>query len=145
MDKENLIVKELDEAFISEIVDLTCHLNPELSLSLLKSRQTDMFSYENHICFGLFLKEELIGVSNGWITTRLYSGKQLEIDNFIIDPNFQSKGYGAYFISYLEDWSRENNCLSLELNTYISNERSHSFYSRLGYLKLGYHFLKRLS
>jgi len=144
MKTDNLKVIELDNSVISEIVLLTKHLNPELSQSLLTNRQLEMFSYHNHKCFGLYLAEKLIGVSSGWLTTRLYSGKQLEIDNFIINPKLQSKGYGAFFLKAIEKWSLENNCLTVELNTYIRNERSHSFYTSLGYIKLGYHFQKKI-
>jgi len=137
-----MTVKLLSKSAISEIVSLTKFLNPEMEDDLLLQRQTEMFSFQNHICFGCYHNDELIGISSGWITVRLYSGKQLEIDNVIIHPEQQSKGVGALFLDKVEHWARENDCLSVELNAYVDNARAHKFYFKQGYKILGFHFRK---
>ena len=142
--KENL-VKILNKEYISKILHLTNQLNPTLAISELESRQLQMFEFENYKCFGLFEGDKLIGVSSGWITVRLYSGKQLEIDNFIIDSTIQSKGFGKLFINEIESWAKANNCKTVELNTYVQNDRSHKFYFNQGFRILGFHFQKLLN
>tara|TARA_R110002050_G_scaffold109799_1_gene221438 strand:+ start:181719 stop:182141 length:423 start_codon:yes stop_codon:yes gene_type:complete len=137
--------QELSIAYINEITRLTCFLNPSLSFETLLARQKEMFEFSNYQCFGWFEKEILIGVASGWITMRLYSGRQLEIDNVIFNPDFQSKGLGALFIVQIENWASSKSCETVELNTYVNNSRSHKFYFRHKYEILGFHFQKRIS
>ncbi len=129
---------------ISQIIPFIQELNPELNPAVIQENQRDMFSISNYRCFGLFQGDNLIGISSGWITIRHYSGKQIEIDNVIIASTHQSNGYGAQFIELLEQWSREQECKTLELNTYLDNPRSHKFYFAQGFKILGFHFYKEL-
>lgn len=139
-----LELKKLSIENIEDLLVLTCHLNPEMPIETLRERQTAMFEFQHYNCFGVFEKERLIGVASGWVTVRLYSGRQLEIDNVIVDPSIQSKGYGAQFMHLLEAWAKENKCETVELNTYFLNGRSHKFYLNHNFQMLGFHFQKQL-
>ena len=129
---------------ISQIIPFIQELNPELNPAVIQENQREMFNISNYRCFGLFQGDNLIGLSSGWITIRHYSGKQIEIDNVIIASTHQSKGYGAQFIELLEQWSREQDCKTMELNSYLTNPRSHKFYFTQGFKILGFHFYKDL-
>ena len=129
---------------IKRIVPLIQELNPELDKQTIESNQKEMFGIANYRCFGLFKSDHLIGVSSGWITVRHYCGKQMEIDNVIVTSGHQSKGYGKQFIEFIEQWSRDQECRTIELNTYVTNARSHKFYFDLGFKILGFHFYKSL-
>jgi len=129
---------------IKRIVPLIQELNPELDKQTIESNQKEMFGIANYRCFGLFKSDHLIGVSSGWITVRHYSEKQMEIDNVIVTSGDQSKGYGKQFIEFIEQWSRDQECRTIELNTYVTNARSHKFYFDLGFKILGFHFYKSL-
>ena len=104
----------------------------------------EMFNYPTYHCFGLWQKGKLIAMSNGWITVRFYSGKQLEVDNVIVDPEIRSQGVGKYFFAEIQQWAVENGCKTIELNTYVQNSKSHKFYFNEGYAILGFHFQKVL-
>ncbi len=129
---------------LDEILKLTQQLNPDIPISKLKERQLKMFEFENYKCFGLFDGKQLVGLSSGWITVKLYSGKQLEVDNVVVDNTIQSKGLGSVMMKEIELWVKENDCETIELNTYIQNDRSHKFYFNQGYKILGFHFQKQL-
>ncbi len=144
MEARDIFVRLLSESNIEDIILLTTFLNPDISDNVLTSRHREMFKFENYTCFGLYHKDELIGVTSGWTTVRLYSGKQLELDNVIIHESMRSLGLGKLFLEYIEDWARENGCLNSELNTYVQNHPSHKFYHANGYNILGFHFLKKL-
>ena len=75
---------------------------------------------------------------------RLYSGKQLEVDNVIIDNKIQSKGFGSKFFEEIERWAYSNDFNTVELKTYLENDRSHKFYFNRGYKILGFHFQKHI-
>ncbi len=81
-------------------------------------------------------------MTGGWLTTRLYSGKQLELDNVAVIEQYRSSGYGSKLLEYIEAWALNQNCLTVELNAYVSNSRSHKFYYNQGYNILGFHFQK---
>lgn len=127
-----------------KILNLAQELNPTIPAAVLAERLNEMWDYPTYCCFGCLQDDQLIGISSGWITTRFYSGKQLEIDNVIVSSKNQSKGIGAMFIKFLEQWAQQQNCLTLELNTYVGNSRSHKFYFGQGYKILGFHFQKNL-
>ena len=135
----------LTKSDLKQIVRLTKLLNPEVSVSTLESLQLKMFELETYHCFGFKEKGKCIAVSSGWITVRLYSGKQLEVDNVIVNPSHQSKGIGALFLTEIENWALNNECQTVELNTYVTNSRSHKFYFKRGYEILGFHFQKPLT
>ena len=139
---ENLTFKVLKNDNISEISILVKQLNPKLALEKIKHYQKQMFDIPSYNCFGIFKETKLIGISSGWITIRFYSGKQLEVDNVIIDSNIQSNGYGKYFFILIEKWAKQNGCKTIELNTYVQNTKSHKFYFNLGYSILGFHYWK---
>ena len=137
-------IELLRQEDLDQIVQLTRLLNPTMPISELANRQLKMFEYDNYQCFGFYKNDILIGVSSGWITVRLYSGKQLEIDNVIIDQTIQSKGYGKLFMDEIESWAKTKGCKTIELNTYVENNRSHKFYFKQEFTILGFHFQKQL-
>jgi GNAT superfamily N-acetyltransferase len=139
-----LTFRILTADYIHEIAVLGQQLNPSLTLQETKDYLIQMFEFEHYTCFGVFKESQLIGISSAWTTVRLYCGKQLEVDNVIIDPTIQSQGIGKLFFEYIETWAKDHDYKTIELNTYIQNAKSHKFYFNLGYSNLGLHFLKKL-
>ncbi len=127
---------------LTKICELTQQLNPNLEKEEQLKRQTEMFEFENYRCFGFYSDDALVGVMSIWITVRLYSGKQIEVDNFVIDTSHHNKGYGKKFLNLVQQWAQEKECISMELNTYIENSKSHKFYFNEGYRIMGLHMQK---
>lgn len=136
--------KILSKNDIEDIARLGQQLNPNLTLEQIKNYLLQMFDLETYNCFGIFLNGKLVGISSAWSTVRLYSGKQLEVDNVVIDSSQQSKGLGKLFFEFIEDWAKKNEYKTIELNTYVQNSKSHKFYYNLGYSILGFHFWKNI-
>lgn len=141
---QNITVREIGLELHSDIIRLSKILNPKIEETLLTPRINKMFDYVNYFSFGVFKDNMLVGISGGWVTERLYSGKQLEVDHFILDPDFRSLGLGSKLLRYIETWAKNQECITLELNAYIGNSRGHKFYFQKGYKILGYHFQKNL-
>ena len=144
METNNILLKELSKQGIKDILVLAKKLNPEKTDEALSQYILDMFEFKNYTCFGLFQNDLLIGISSGWTTVRFYSGKQLELDNVIIDTEIRSSGLGKTFLSLIENWAKDKFYQTIELNTYVQNSRSHKFYFNLGYSILGFHFQKHI-
>lgn len=141
---QKLQLKELAKEQIDQIAQITQQLHPKIPTATIKARLQQMFTINHYRCFGFYKGDQLIGLSSGWITVRIYSGKQLEIDNVIVDAPFQSQGYGKEFVKMLEDWSIAHDCETVELNAYIQNSRGHKFYHNQGYIILGFHYQKKI-
>lgn len=139
---DNIDFKILTREHLEDIALLSQQLNPKLTLEEIRHSLHQMFDFANYNCFGVFLNNKLVGLLGGWITVRLHSGKQLEVDNLIIDASLRSKGIGKLFFEFIEKWATQNQCKTVELNTYLQNSKSHKFYFNLGYSILGFHFGK---
>ncbi|MEL4307668.1 GNAT family N-acetyltransferase [Joostella sp. CR20] len=137
-------IKLLSAENIDEIATLTLQLNPTKTKVSLTEMLQKMFDFNGYQCFGFYYNNELVGVCSGWTTIKLYSGKQLELDNVIIDSTYQSKGFGKLFIEEIEKWAKTNQFETIELNTYVANSRSHKFYFNQGFQIIGYHFQKKI-
>lgn len=136
---------ELGIEDVEQITNLTLLLNQDKSRDLLISRQKAMFSLDTYKCLGFFYQGSLVGLTSCWTTIKLYSGKQVEVDNVVIDSNLRSKGYGKIFFDLIEIWAKDNGCETIELNTYTHNYRSHKFYFNKGYRIEGFHFQKNFT
>jgi GNAT superfamily N-acetyltransferase len=143
--KTQIVFKKLDMNHFCEMLILIKQLNPNKKNEVLKQRLRQMLQSDTYQSFGLFNNEILIGLIGCWTTIRIYSGKQIELDNVIIDNKIQSKGYGKLFLNYVEDWAIKNNYKTIELNTYVENARSHKFYFNQGFSILGFHFQKKIT
>ncbi len=142
--RQNIQVKQITETCLYEIVAINQEVNPNISQQQLLAYSKEMFTYNNYYCFGLYTDEILIGIIGGWLTTRFYSGKQLEVDHVAIKKTHRSQGLGAIFMKHIESWALDHGCKSVELNTYIHNTKSHKFYFNQNYEIIGYHFCKSL-
>lgn len=137
--------EQLSLANRKEIAAMASHLNPGISIQELETYVLDMFGYSHYFCFGLYNdKDQLLALSGGWMTTRFYSGKQLEVDHVIVEPELQAQGIGRILFGHIEAWAKQQGCRNVELNTYIQNSGSHKFYFNQGYRILGFHFQKAL-
>ncbi len=137
------LIKPLE--YKKAVIKLLKFLNPKMNKNNLEDTLIKMTEMPNYKCFALFQGGKLIGISGGWTTVRIYCGKQLELDNVVIDSQIQSKGFGKYFINAIKQWTIRNNYNSLELNTYVENSRSHKFYYNEGFKILGFHFEHKLN
>ncbi len=138
------MIKRIDVAQWEAVLPILKEIYPNWEESILWERWNAMFSYSNYYCWGYFQENTILGICGAWIMERLYCGKQLEIDNFIISEKMRSQGIGLQLIEYIEEYSKENNCQTIELNSYVTASKAHKFYFRNGYRILGYHFERGL-
>ena len=136
----NKILKEGIPQILPMIQELMEH---KFSDEILLQRFTEMFS-QNYECFGIFLDGKLAGVFGIWFMTRHYAGRSCEPDHIFIKPEFRNLGIGKKLFTFIYDYAAEKGCETSELNSYVSNYRSHKFYLNEGYEIKGYHFIKNL-
>ncbi len=89
--------------------------------------------------------KELVALTGCWIATKFYSGKYLEVDNFIVDRNHRGQSIGKQIMDYVLAEAKKLRCDSIVLNGYINNEAAHRFYNQYGFETLAKHRILRLS
>src|SRR5690606_37301805 len=136
----NKILKEGIPAILPLVLQL---MGYPFSDDMLKERFEERFD-QNYECHGVFLNENLIGVFGFWFMTRHYAGRSCEPDHIFISEEHQGKGIGKEIFHCISTLAANRGCETTELNSYVSNHRSHEFYLNEGYEIKGYHFLKRL-
>ena len=127
------------------MLPLAMLLNPKAEPAVLQKRLEEIFTYANYRCYGWDEGGKILAMCGAWTLTKLYSGKQLEVDNVAVALEAQSKGIGTRMMDEIESLCRRDGYESIELNAYTGNVRGHRFYSRKGYDIVGFHFRKKLT
>ena len=91
--------------------------------------------YENEVC---------VGMTGFWFGTKLWTGKYIEIDNFIVHPDYRKKGIGKIISEFIDNKAKELNCTCIVLDAFTGNFPAHRFYYNLGYVPRGFHFIKTI-
>lgn len=139
-----LLVKELTTVseMLAQIDTIRC-LYPNLSLEKYKSFLLEMVPH-NYIQIAIFENDTCLGITGCWSATKLWTGKYLEIDNFVVNPEYRSKGIGKMLTDYIEKKALDLNCSSIVLDAFTGNFGAHRFYYNQGYAPRGFHFVKIL-
>ena len=120
------------------------HLYTNLSLEKYNQYLSDMIPH-NYKQIAVFENEICVGLTGLWLGTKLWSGKYLEIDNFIVHPKFRMKGIGKMMTDYIDAKATELNCTMIVLDAFTGNFVAHRFYYNQGYAPKGFHFVKILN
>ena len=121
---------------------LVQQLTPSLSAVEYERLLTAMVPH----CYAMvaaFDHEHCVGLSGYWIGHKLYCGRYLEIDNFVVDHEHRSGGVGKILVEYLIELARKEDCACVMLDAYLENTSGHRFYERHGFVRKGYHFIRR--
>ncbi|MCC9062502.1 GNAT family N-acetyltransferase [Flavobacterium piscisymbiosum] len=139
-----LQVKELTtiQAMVDQIETMR-FLYPNLSIEKYQDYLSEMVPH-NYIQIGVFEKDICVGITGCWSATKLWTGKYLEIDNFVVNPDHRSKGIGKLLTDYIEKKALELDCSSIVLDAFTGNFAAHRFYYNQGYGPKGFHFVKIL-
>nr|WP_255709828.1 GNAT family N-acetyltransferase [Pontibacter harenae] len=93
---------------------------------------------------GAFDSSTCVGLSGFWVNAKLYSGKYLEVDNFIVDEAYRSKGVGKLLSDWMLQEAKNLACDTIMLDAYVTNSAAHKFYFREGFHIKSYHFFKSI-
>ncbi|HEU4496822.1 MAG TPA: GNAT family N-acetyltransferase [Flavobacterium sp.] len=92
----------------------------------------------------VFKNGACLGLSGFWLNTKLWTGKYIEIDNFIVNPSFRGKGIGKMISEFVDAKAKELGCTCIVLDAFTGNFPAHRFYYNLGYEPKGFHFIKTI-
>ena len=138
-------IKELST--IPEMVaqyEIMKHLYTNFTIEKYEAYLTEMVPH-NYRQVAVFENEKCVALTGFWSGIKLWSGKYIEIDNFIVHPEYRSKGYGKAMTDYINKKALESNCTMIVLDAYTGNFTAHRFYYNQGFVPKGFHFLKILN
>lgn len=118
-------------------------LQPDLTQKKMSSCLSLMLPMGYRI-FSIYQGKKIAGCSGIWTGAKFYCGKYMEIDNFVVDEKYRSKGVGKLFTDFIVQLAKKENCEVIMLDAYTTNHASHKFYLREGFVIKGYHFIKYL-
>lgn len=138
------IVKKLvTVAEMEGSLDLIRELTPELQKEGYHQMLLEMVPH-NYFQVGVYEGDKLIAISGYWIATKIYCGKYLEIDNFVVAKKYRSKQIGKMLIEWLLAEAKTQGCKASLLDAYVENFKAHKFYYNQGFIARGFHYLKWL-
>lgn len=118
-------------------------LYPNISEEKYEAYLSQMVPH-NYTQVGVFDEQQCLGITGCWSATKLWTGKYLEIDNFVVHPDYRSQGIGKLLTDYIEQKAKTLECSSIVLDAFTGNFGAHRFYYNQGYAPKGFHFVKIL-
>jgi GNAT superfamily N-acetyltransferase len=118
-------------------------LYPKMTIEKYKGFLSDMIP-KNYKQIAVFDGEICVGLSGFWFGTKLWTGKYIEIDNFIVHPDYRKNGIGKLISNFIDEKAKELNCTCIVLDAFTGNFEAHKFYYNLGYVPKGFHFIKTI-
>jgi GNAT superfamily N-acetyltransferase len=118
-------------------------LYPNMSLEKYHSFLEDMIP-KNYRQVAIFENNICVGMTGFWFGTKLWTGKYVEIDNFIVHPDYRKRGIGKIISEFIDNKAKELNCTCIVLDAFTGNFTAHRFYYNLGYVPRGFHFIKTI-
>lgn len=141
----NMILKELTtKSEILEQIEAIHFLYPNLSIETYQTYIQTMIQH-NYKQLAVFDDQKCVGITGFWTGIKLWSGPYMEIDNFVVHPEYRQQGIGKLMTDYLDQKAVSNNLNMIVLDAYVENFKAHRFYYNQGFAPRGYHFIKILN
>ncbi len=122
---------------------LVQQLNPALTVDAYEFMLPEMLRH-GYRQIGVFVNDKCIGIAGFWVSTKLYCGRYIEMDNVVIDAAYRSQGVGKMITDWILEKGRSEGCRVAMLDVYVQNSNAQRFYFREGYTILGFHMQRAL-
>ncbi len=122
------------------MAELRPHLAPATFVSLIRQLMSEGYRLG-------FVEEagEVVAVAGYRISTNLFLGKNLYVDDLVTANKARSKGFGRLLLAALRDIARQNDCNYLHLDSGVQRHQAHKFYFREGMTVSCFHFDEKLN
>lgn len=119
------------------------YLYPKMTIEKYQSFLEEMIP-KDYKQVAVFDGETCVGLTGFWFGTKLWTGKYIEIDNFIVHPDHRKKGVGKIISQHIDQKAKQLNCTCIVLDAFTGNFPAHRFYYNQGYAPRGFHFIKTI-
>lgn len=138
MIKEVKTADEINRCF-PVMSQLRQHLQESDFVDLIKGMAEDGFrlAYFEH-------EGEVVCVAGFRVTTTLFMGKNLYVDDLVTHKSYRSQGFGAAMLGWLREQAVASGCGYFHLDSGTQRERAHKFYFSQGMTITTFHFAETL-
>lgn len=134
-------ITKLDNLF--ETYPLYKNMYPDENEQIFKNNLKWMFEHNiEFIC--AMDNQNIIAVCAYWLGVRLHSGKYLQIDSLIVQPEYRAQKIGQKLINFIENTARKEKAKYYVLDTYSENNKALKLYSKNNFAIKGFHLMKLL-
>ncbi len=121
------------------MAELRPHLKRETFVPRVRSMEPDGFRLA-------FISDggRVVAVAGYRISTNLFYGRHLYVDDLVTADAERSKGHGRELLAWLRALAVETDCAAFHLDSGVQRKRAHAFYLREGLALSGHHFDVRL-
>ena len=88
---------------------------------------------------------QTIALTGVWVGTKLWSGKYIEIDSFVVHQDFRGQKIGDILIAEVHKIANKENANQIVLDAFTTNFSAGKFYINHGFQPKGFHFVKILN
>lgn len=120
------------------MAELRPHVPRERFLPLVKSMHADGYRLA---C----IREggRVVAVAGYRISTNLFYGRNLYVDDLVTADSERSKGHGKSLLDWLKQLALDEGCDAFHLDSGVQRKRAHQFYLREGLELSSHHFSMR--
>ncbi len=138
----NISLATTDEA-IARCFAVMAQLRPHLVESQFVARVRRMQAEGFHLA-ALEADGAVRAVAGYRFYDKLFSGRNLYVDDLVTDGTHRSKGHGRALLNWLDDQARAHGCAQLELDSGVQRFEAHRFYLRERMHLSAHHFVRGL-
>src|SRR6476659_1487621 len=134
------IVLAKSDSDIARCFPVMAQLRPHLVAAAFVARVRRMQSEGFHLAF-LEEADAVRAVAGYRYQDKLFSGRNLYVDDLVTDATQRSRGHGAALLAWLVAEARRHDCVQLELDSGVQRFDAHRFYFRERLHVSAYHFV----
>lgn len=127
-----------------EHLDIVQQMYPDFTLEKYGTLLDEMLK-SNYSQIIIIKENQTIALTGVWIGTKLWSGKYVEIDSFVVHENFRGQKIGDLLIQKVHEIAKEVNANQIVLDAFTTNFAAGKFYINHGFVPKGFHFIKFLN
>jgi len=121
------------------MAELRTHLRQESFVDLVRLLEADGFRLAYMENGG-----EVVAVAGYRISTNLFLGKHLYVDDLVTSQRVRARGYGRAMMSELREVAKQSGCEYLHLDSGTQRAQAHKFYFQQGLTVSCFHFDEKL-
>lgn len=127
-----------------EHLDVIQQLYPDFTIEKYGTLLDDMLK-ANYKQIIVTKNNQTIALTGVWIATKLWSGKYVEIDSFVVHKDFRGQKIGDILIDEVHRIAKEVDANQIVLDAFTTNFAAGKFYINHGFEPKGFHFVKILN
>lgn len=139
--RPTITLRELTQKEIPSIFPLVHLHNAKVTKARFTASLKGMLP-QGYRAIAAFDGARMVGISGFWLRSRFWCGRQLDIDNFFVHPDYRGNKIGERMVAWLEKRAIAEKCELIVLDTYVDYFLAQRFYHRQGFVMTGFHMTK---